>query len=226
MNGEIAIIQPRVSPKEAAAILGALASYANAGRVSFADARRCLPAIFAAVGVSADDSSEAIKAGVKRLFDNALRCGVGHALGLTQVLRTVAQQQPANVQEDETIVWARQLAGHLDGEDPEQVVSELVRERIGKPLPPSLHPAADAMARGTFHAPRKRGRPSSSDKRDAAIVLSVLALRLYGFKVTRNPASVVEESACSIVAGFVGAPAEDGVREVLRKAEGRRQKAG
>lgn len=175
-----------------------------------------------AVGVSPPDGPEAWKAGVRQLYHKVMLEGPGAALGVTQTLREVAKQRYLDFEMDDAVVWARMLSATLDLEDPKAVIKELKAERraANRPIPPHLANADEALDRGEYDSRPKRGAPSADPRRNAAIWICFLALKLYGFQEMRsqsprNP-STVPESACSVVAR-IARMEEEAVHKVVGK---------
>lgn len=169
-----------------------------------------------AVGVSPPDGDEAWIGGVRRLYHRIMSEGFGAAVGYTPVLHEIGGQPQLDLKADDWVVWARMLAGKLDFENFKEVIEELEAERLAafRPMPPLLAEGITAMRRGEYDAQPRRGRPPADERRNAAIWICFLALKLYGFQETRNPESP-HDSACSIVADMVGNIGEDAVYKVI-----------
>jgi hypothetical protein len=174
---------------------------------------------------------DAVVEAVHTFYAKALRDGPASALGLTTernkrvMANYEASQSSAGVPDELRAVEAdarvRLRVADFAGQDVDGEAIAMAKELItvGKPVPPTLVPFVVNRLDGVASA-RKGPKPGTNSKRDFVIVLSVMALQIYGFKETRNFVARHNDqsahSACSRVAAMASL-SEDAIVKILAK---------
>ncbi|TIL84757.1 MAG: hypothetical protein E5Y73_31680 [Mesorhizobium sp.] len=168
---------------------------------------------------------------VQNFFHKAMLEGPASALGLTTERneRAMAKYEgrqslpgvPDELRATEIDARVRLRVVDFAGGNLELAAIAMSKELItaGKPLPPLLvRFVVDRLDGGG--STRKGPKTGANSKRDIVVFLSVMALRMYGFKETRNFAArhnaQSAHSACSHVAAMAGL-SEDAIVKIVTK---------